>query len=54
MIEMCFGDPLAHPIHVDVELWEMFVEHHDHVLGSSIRKGWNENGSTAFHNRFYG
>ena len=52
MIEMCFGDALPHSIHVNVELWEMFMEHHDHVLGSSIGKGWNENGSTAFHNRF--
>ena len=45
-------DALPHPVHVNVEPWKILMEHHDHVLGSSVGKGWNENGSTTFHNRF--
>ena len=51
---MGFCNSFPHPIHVNVEPWKILMEHHDHVLGSSVGKGWNENSSTTFHNRFNG
>ena len=52
MIHVRFCDPFAHAVNMDVQPWQVLVQHHHDVLCPSVCERRNENGSTPVDHRF--
>ena len=47
MFHLMLSDQFPHAVDVHVEVRAMFVQAHDHILGSSVGKGGNEGRASA-------
>ena len=52
MVHVRFCDPFAHAVNVDVQPWQVLVQHHHNVLCPTVCECRNENGSSPLDHCF--